>query len=53
MIKAIAILVRLVFENQAKRKREFFQKLRTNLASNDTSQEDRLVDEFRSLILGQ
>ena len=53
MSKAIATLVRIGLESQAQRKREFFQKLRQNLASNDPSQEDRLVDEFRSLILGQ
>ena|ERR1700752_1977161 len=53
MSKAIAALVRLGLENQENRKREFFKKLRENLASDDPKQEDRLVDEFRALILGR
>ena len=52
MSKAIAALVRIGLEGQEQRKREFFKKLRTNLASTDPSREDELVDEFRSLILG-
>ncbi len=40
MSKAIAALVRLGLENQ-------------NLAKDDPKQEDRLVDEFRALILGR
>jgi len=52
MSKAIAALVRIGLEGQERRKREFFKKLRSNLASADPSQEDELVDEFRSLILG-
>lgn len=52
MSKAIAALVRIGLEGQEHRKREFFQKLRANLASTDPSKEDELVDEFRSLILG-
>jgi hypothetical protein len=53
MSRAIAALVRLGLENQEKRKREFFQRLKQNLASDDPKQEDRLVDEFRALILGR
>ncbi len=53
MSKAIAGLVRMGLEGQEHRKREFFKKLRANLANDDPSQEDRLADEFRSLILGR
>jgi len=53
MSKAIAALVRLGLENQESRKREFFHKLKQNLASDDPKQQDRLVDEFRALILGR
>ena len=52
MSKAIASLVRLGLDSHEARKREFFKKLRSNLANDDPAQEDRLVDEFRSLILG-
>jgi hypothetical protein len=55
--KAIGTLVRLGLESQESRKREFFKELRKNLAGNpagdDVKQEDRLVDEFRALILGR
>jgi len=53
MSKAIAALVRLGLENQEQRKRDFFSKLKENLAVNDPKQQDRLVDEFRDLILGR
>ena len=53
MSKAMAALVRLGLENQQNRKREFFKRLKENLANNDPRQEDRLVDEFRALILGR
>lgn len=53
MSKAIAALVRIGLEGQEQRKREFFKKLKANLASDDPSQEDQLVDEFRELILGR
>jgi hypothetical protein len=53
MSKAIAALVRLGLENQEQRKRDFFRKLKENLAANDPKQQDRLVDEFRDLILGR
>jgi len=53
MSKAIAALVRLGLENQENRKREFFTKLKSNLANDDPDQQDRLVDEFRALILGR
>lgn len=53
MSKAIAALVRLGLVGQEDRKREFFKKLKENLASDDPKQEDRLVDEFRALILGR
>jgi hypothetical protein len=52
MSKAIAALVRLGLENQETRKREFFKRLKQNLADDDPKQQDRLVNEFRSLILG-
>jgi len=51
--KAIAALVRLGLESQEDRKREFFKRLRENLANDDPSQQDRVVDEFRTLILGR
>ena len=53
MSKAIASLVRLGLEHQQNRKREFLTKLRENLADSSPGQEDRLVDEFRDLILGR
>jgi hypothetical protein len=53
MSKAIATLVRLGLESQEYRKQEFFKKLRNNLDSDDPKQQARLVDEFRTLILGQ
>ncbi len=53
MSKAIAALVRLGLESQENRKREFFKKLRENLANNDPKQQDGLLDEFRTLILGR
>jgi hypothetical protein len=53
MSKAIAALVRLGLENQANRKREFFKRLKENLAEDDPKAQDRMVDEFRTLILGR
>jgi hypothetical protein len=53
MSKAIAALVRLGLENQESRKREFFKKLKENLGDEDPKKQDRLVDEFRTLILGR
>lgn len=53
MSKAIATLVRLGLDGQEVRKREFFRKLKANLDNDDPAQQDQLVDEFRSLILGQ
>jgi hypothetical protein len=53
MSKAIALLVRLGLEEQENRKREFFKKLKTNLANDDPSHQDQMVDEFRDLILGR
>ena len=53
MSKAIAALVRIGLESQEDRKRDFFKRLKENLADDDPSQQDRLVDEFRSLILGR
>jgi hypothetical protein len=53
MSKAIATLVRLGLEEQESRKREFFAKLKTNLANDDPGQQDQMVDEFRALILGR
>jgi hypothetical protein len=51
--KAIAALVRVGLENQENRRREFFRRLKENLANDDPAQQDRLVDEFRTLILGR
>jgi hypothetical protein len=51
--KAIATLVRLGLESQQDRKREFFKRLKQNLGDDDPKQQDRLVDEFRTLILGR
>jgi hypothetical protein len=53
MSKAIAALVRIGLESHESRKREFFGKLKENLANDDPIQQDRLVDEFRTLILGR
>ena len=53
MSKAIAALVRLGLQSQEDRKREFFKKLKENLGNDDPSDQDRLVDEFRTLILGR
>jgi hypothetical protein len=53
MSKAIAALVRLGLESQANRKREFFKRLKENLAKDDPKEQDRMVDEFRTLILGR
>lgn len=53
MSKAIAGLVRLGLESQENRKREFFRRLKENLAEDDPDQQDRLVEEFRALILGR
>ena len=52
MSKAIAALVRIGLESQENRKREFFKRLKENLADDDPDRQDRLVDEFRTLILG-
>ena len=53
MSKAIAALVRFGLEGQDNRKREFFKRLKQNLANDDPQNEDQLVDEFRALILGR
>src|ERR1700730_8604799 len=53
MSKAIATLVRLGLKSQDNRKRVFFRKLKENLSNDDPKQQDRMVDEFRALILGQ
>ena len=53
MSKAITALVRLGLESQENRKREFFKRLKTNLSDDDPKQQDRMVDEFRALILGR
>ena len=53
MSKAIAALVRIGLESQANRKREFFTRLKENLAKDDPKEQDRIVDEFRTLILGR
>ena len=43
MSKAIAALVHLGLESQELRRREFFGRLKENLASDDPDQQDRLV----------
>jgi hypothetical protein len=53
MSKAIAALVRVGLESQEDRKRDFFRRLKENLANDDSNEQDRLVDEFRTLILGR
>jgi hypothetical protein len=53
MSKAIAALVRLGLDGHEARKREFFERLKGNLGNDDPNQQDRLVDEFRTLILGR
>jgi hypothetical protein len=53
MSKAIAALVRLGLAGQESRKREFFRKLKANIENDDPKQQDQLVDEFRTLILGR
>lgn len=53
MSKAIAALVRLGLEGQKSRKIEFFKKLKANLSNDDPDQQDQLIDEFRTLILGR
>ena len=53
MSKAIAALVRLGLESQSNRKREFFRRMKENLAKDDPKEQDRMVDEFRTLILGR
>ena len=51
--KAIAALGRLGLENQASRKREFFKRLKENLAKDDPKEQERVVHDFRALILGR
>ena len=53
MSKAIATLVRIGLQSQEDRNREFFKRLKENLGNDDPSDQDRLVDEFRTLILGR
>ena len=53
MSKAIAALVRLGLQSQEDRRREFFKRLKENLGNDDPGDQDRLVDEFRTLILGR
>lgn len=53
MSKAIAALVKLGLESQQDRKREFFKRLKENLHNEEPDQQDRLIDEFRALILGR
>lgn len=53
MSKAIAALVRLGLQSQEDRKRDFFKRLKENLANDDPGDQDRLVEEFRTLVLGR
>ena len=52
MSRAIVALVRLGLEGEESRKHEFFKRLKQNLSNDDSIQQDRLVNEFRVLILG-
>ena len=52
MSKAIAELVGAGLEERS-RKRKFFSKLKQNLSDTSPTRENRMVDEFRSLILGR
>jgi hypothetical protein len=52
MGKAIASLVQLGLESPDSRKQNLRERLQGNLNNSDPSQQDRLVDEFRDLILG-
>ena len=45
--------MRFGLDGQENRKREFFKRLKQNLAKDDPQNEDQLVDEFRALILGR
>jgi hypothetical protein len=38
---------------QTSRKREFVKKLKENLAQNDPQEQERVVEQFRDLILGR
>jgi hypothetical protein len=40
-------------EEGEERRREFFKRLKENLADDDPAHQDRVVDEFRALILAQ
>ena len=53
MSKAITALVRAGLESQENRKREFFKRLKEKFADDDPEQENRLIEEFQSLILGR
>jgi len=53
MSEAIAALVRMGIDSQANRKREFFDKLKQNLAQDDAGKQEQSIDEFRDLILGR
>jgi hypothetical protein len=53
MSKAIAAQVRIGLESQENRKREFFKRMKDNLANDDPKEQDRLVDGSRTLILGR
>jgi len=46
-------MVRPGMEGPANRKRDFFKKLKENLANDAPKDSDRMVDEFRGLILGR
>jgi Mg2+/Co2+ transporter CorC len=53
MNKAKAVPSLQGLEGQENRKRGFFKRLKQNLAADDPKQQDRLVNEFRTLILGR
>ena len=53
MSGTIAALVRLGLGKREVRKPAFFRRLKANLAIEDPTEQARLVDVFRALILGQ
>jgi hypothetical protein len=50
---AIGSLLRVGLDRQEQRKNEFFRRLRENLSNGDPEQEERLLDEFRDLVMGR
>jgi hypothetical protein len=51
MSKEKAVRVAQSLQSRENRKREFFKRLKQNLAVNDPKQQTRVVNEFRTLII--